>query len=238
MTLSIAQDFEYQGNNYWKWSVWLQGTDADLDEVASVEYHLHPTFPSPVRLVTNRASKFRLDSAGWGVFHLKAQVEMKDGSVMGLDHMLGLAYPADVEDQVPEQPPMRGGVGPGPRRSIFLSAGTADSTVASELRNSLIDRGVEVLSVEDIDPGVPWEIKIENALKKADAIVTITSDIPSTWVEREVHAATRQGTRVIPVVVGDNPVVPEGLQSVEQIKVMDASALGDVAASIIDALDA
>jgi hypothetical protein len=237
MTLSIAQGYEYEGNDYWKWWVWLQGTDAELDEVASVEYHLHPTFPKPVHRVTDRASKFRLDASGWGVFHLKAQVEMTDGAMVGLGHMLELAYPDDAGDAVRDKPPMRGEEERKPRRSVFLSAGSADSAVASELRSNLIDRGFEVLSDEDIEPGMSWGIDIDNALKNADAMVAVTSNIASTWVEREVGAATMRGTKVIPIAVGDNPVVPKGLEAVETIKIRDASALGDVAGSIIDALD-
>ena len=239
MALSIAQGYEYVGNDHWKWWVWLQGTDAELDQVASVEYHLHPTFPKPVHRVTDRASNFRLDASGWGVFQLKAQIEMKDGAVVGLGHMLELAYPEDGDDEAPRQAAMRGGdEAPMPSRSVFLSAGTADSAVASALRADLIDRGFEVVSDDDIEPGMSWDIEIGNVLKRTDAMVAVTSDIPSTWVEREVHAAAQHGTKVIPVVVGDNPVVPKGLQTVQQIKVADASALGDAAASIIDALDA
>src|SRR4051812_27706932 len=64
--LHIAQDYEYQGSDYWKWSVWIDGTDEELDKIESVEYTLHPTFPNPVRVVDGRATKFRLDSAGVG----------------------------------------------------------------------------------------------------------------------------------------------------------------------------
>ncbi len=96
MTLKIAEDFEYQGEDWWNWWVWLEGSKAELDEVDYVLYKLHRTFPNPVRKVTNRRTKFRLDTAGWGVFRLYAKVVLKDESVLNLEHDLVLEYPDDA----------------------------------------------------------------------------------------------------------------------------------------------
>jgi transcription initiation factor IIF auxiliary subunit len=93
MALSIAQDFTYQGDDYWKWWVWIEGSPEELDHVDYVMYTLHPTFPNPVRTVRDRASKFRLDTAGWGIFRLYAMAAHKDGTRTHLDHELKLLYP-------------------------------------------------------------------------------------------------------------------------------------------------
>lgn len=79
MALEIAQNYEYLGNDLWKWWVWLDGDDAELDTVEAVEYHLHPTFPNPVMVVKNRHTRFRLDSGGWAPFLLNARVCLTDG---------------------------------------------------------------------------------------------------------------------------------------------------------------
>lgn len=93
MALSISQGFAYQGDDYWKWWIQLAGTDEELDRVKSVTYTLHRTFPNPVRTVTDRASKFKLETAGWGVFRIHAIAQMNDGSAQKLSHYLRLEYP-------------------------------------------------------------------------------------------------------------------------------------------------
>ncbi|MDH3499766.1 MAG: TIR domain-containing protein, partial [Acidimicrobiia bacterium] len=209
MALQIAQDYEYRSDDHWKWSVWLEGTEEELDQVDAVEYHLHPTFPNPVRVVDDRAGQFRLTASGWGVFKLEARVRHTDGSVTPLSHMLELAYPD--EEMAPEKPATRGEQHTSRKRSVFLSAGTADSAIASELRTQLQDRGVDVWGGDDLASGAVWESEIERAIRSTDAVVAVTSDVPSKWVEREVGAATQFGATVIPVVVGDNAVGPKGL---------------------------
>ncbi len=92
MALHIEQTAHYQGENWWKWSVWLEGNETELNRVASVTYVLHPTFNNPVRTVTSRQDKFRLDTAGWGTFVIHASVKLADGNVEHLKHELQLFY--------------------------------------------------------------------------------------------------------------------------------------------------
>ncbi len=93
MTLKIKQDYEYRGNDWWRWWVWIDGQEAELDKISHVIYTLHPTFPNPVQTVENRGTKFRLETAGWGVFRLYAKVVYKDGKETYLEHNLELEYP-------------------------------------------------------------------------------------------------------------------------------------------------
>ena len=93
MALAIAQDATYLGNDRWRWSVWLDGPSSDLDSVKLVTYVLHPTFHHPVREVTERATKFRLDTTGWGTFTISARVTFNDGREELLTHELVLLYP-------------------------------------------------------------------------------------------------------------------------------------------------
>jgi transcription initiation factor IIF auxiliary subunit len=93
MTLKIEQGFDYQGDDSWDWWVWLDGSEEDLDRVDHVVYILHPTFPKPVRKITNRSTKFLLKTSGWGVFKIQAKVIDKDGKETLLKHFLVLEYP-------------------------------------------------------------------------------------------------------------------------------------------------
>src|SRR5438132_3927216 len=92
MSLKIAQDFDYKGNDWWVWSVWIEGSEEELNNTAQVEYTLHPTFPKPVRATTDRSSKFRLQTAGWGGFTIYAKATHKNGEVTRLEHELELLY--------------------------------------------------------------------------------------------------------------------------------------------------
>ncbi|MGD9367641.1 MAG: hypothetical protein PVH87_18215 [Desulfobacteraceae bacterium] len=89
-TLAIAQWEKYEGDNWWKWAVWIEGADDTLDLIEFVEWTLHPTFPNPIRKTHDRKNKFRIDTGGWGVFEIRACVMMKDGSKTKLRHDLRL----------------------------------------------------------------------------------------------------------------------------------------------------
>jgi len=91
--MRIAQDQRYHGEDWWQWSVWVEAPLSELERVEKVIWRLHPTFPDPVRERRNRAEKFRLETAGWGTFRVRAEVVMKDGSTEKLQHELELHYP-------------------------------------------------------------------------------------------------------------------------------------------------
>lgn len=93
LEIHIAQDQRYHGDDWWTWSVWIEGSDDQLDQIDHVVYQLHPTFPEPVRTVKRRASKFKLKSEGWGVFTVYARVFTREGAACKLSHELVLRYP-------------------------------------------------------------------------------------------------------------------------------------------------
>jgi len=93
MALSIEQDAHYVGKDRWEWSVWLEGTPEELDDVGRVVYILHPTFRNPVREVEDRSTKFRLETSGWGTFTIRARAVHSDGRETLLQHDLVLLYP-------------------------------------------------------------------------------------------------------------------------------------------------
>lgn len=92
-SLRIEQSQKYEGDDWWSWSVWLDGPRPDLHAVDLVEYTLHPTFRDPVRTIKTRRNGFKLDTEGWGVFPIYARVCKRDGSVIRLKHQLKLTYP-------------------------------------------------------------------------------------------------------------------------------------------------
>ena len=94
MSLEIRQTASQVSDRSWHWSVWIDGPDAELDQVELVEWILHPTFPNPIVPVKQRQTKFRLDRTGWGEFEINANVTAKDGRPQHLKHQLRLAESA------------------------------------------------------------------------------------------------------------------------------------------------
>ena len=92
MAYEIKQDFEYKGDDWWEWSVWVEASDAELNKIKFVEYTLHPTFVKPVRIIKDRKSKFRLETAGWGIFTVYAQAVLQDGEKINMERELELLY--------------------------------------------------------------------------------------------------------------------------------------------------
>ena len=91
--LEIQQWERYEGENSWTWAVWIEGPEAALDQIAFVEWTLHPTLPNPIRKVRDRETKFRLEITGLGAFPVIARVQLKDGKQSKLHHYLKLHYP-------------------------------------------------------------------------------------------------------------------------------------------------
>jgi hypothetical protein len=97
--MRIAQQEQYEGEDWWSWSVWIEAKPDELRAIDRVTYTLHPSFARPLREVTNRKSKFRLDGSGWGGFMIYARVDMKKGRTRNLKHELELWYPEGEEDE-------------------------------------------------------------------------------------------------------------------------------------------
>ena len=93
MNIRLKNDWKYIGDDRWKWEVYLTSDNPqDLDEVDSVKYILHDTFPNPIRTINNSKDGFRLKTSGWGTFLIKAFVNLKNGKKIKMDHYLELSY--------------------------------------------------------------------------------------------------------------------------------------------------
>ena len=93
MALKLKNKWNYKGEDRWRWEAFLDDEGSgELNQVASVEYVLHPTFKDPLRTITNPDGGFVLKTEGWGTFDLKAFAQMKDGSRRPFKHNIKLEY--------------------------------------------------------------------------------------------------------------------------------------------------
>jgi len=206
MSFEMNQKTSYKGNDWWKWSVWVEAPPRELDTIKAVIYVLHPTFRNRKRRVEDRATKFRLDSSGWGGFTIRIQIELKDGSRQRLTHELVLNYPAPAQPSSSRAGKTRKAAG----FRIFLSSSAAEGDAATLVKETLKKQKVELLDYTELKSGVPWTVSLMQAIQKSDAIIALASEEPSVFVSAEMEAARRAGIPIIRVNPQDGAVVIEG----------------------------
>jgi len=227
MNLVIRQTASYAGDTggekRWNWSVWIDGPDAELDQVESVEWTLHPTFPHPVVLVTQRQSKFRLDQNGWGEFEIKANVKAKDGRQQHLTHRLRLAESGGLPPKpAPTRPPIdRETKGPVESSDIFVSYRRKDSRYFTGwLCARLIDNfGADrvFIDADAIGPGAGFPQAIIGAVASCKVLLAIIGpewltatdeqgrriENANDFVRLEIEEALARNVLIIPILVDD-----------------------------------
>ena len=89
----IVQGSDYVQEDWWKWWEFIECAEKDLDEIEWVLYKLHPTFNPPVIRSTDRSTRFKMETEGWGVFTIYATIHLKNGEKIDCQHELELFYP-------------------------------------------------------------------------------------------------------------------------------------------------
>lgn len=196
MSYRIAQEQAYLGNDYWRWSAWIEAEPAELDRVDEVIWYLHHTFPQPIIHVADRASRFALKTAGWGAFQLRAELRLADGTVVSLSHWLELSYPEEPD----QTPPTRGMAPldvkdkPERRKQVYLSFGSEDAQLAAGIKHALAEGGFRVLDAHQVSQGEPLEATIHKMIRESDLVLgLVTSDFASPNLVDELNAAQRNG---------------------------------------------
>jgi len=222
MSYRIKQEASYQGNNRWKWGVWIEAPGPELDRVAAVTYGLHPTFPQPIRFVTDRARNFRLDSSGWGEFKIDVTIETQSGKRTHQHHWLTLSYPDGyAKRRANRKQPV-----------VFMTSSVADRVVAGQLGEALKRRDIQVLTADDGPSELPVSEWLRSLAARANAAVAVVSDAPSSWLEREMAVLNMHKLPVIPVVVGQGAKLPELLKNVRVFRIKGASRVESLAAQV------
>jgi hypothetical protein len=225
MSLGIRQEATY-ADGRWDWSIWIDGPDVELDQVESVEWVLHPTFPEPIVRVKQRQSKFRLDSFSLGEFEINAHVTAKSGRRQHLKHWLRLPEP---EDESIEPASAQ-------KHAVFISASAADADWEEAVQDALARRGFDVLTSNDLPAGLNADAAISSTLDKAATLLCIFSDESAPWTEREVVKAREKNIAVVPFGVGEHPKIPLGLQGMRVAKVPDLGGVDAAIGQIADRL--
>jgi len=71
--------------------------EGDIDELKSVRYELHPSFPRPNQLTTSRSGGFPIEIWTWGEFEINVTFNHKDGIVT--ETVYHLKYSKELSDK-------------------------------------------------------------------------------------------------------------------------------------------
>ncbi len=185
MGISIEQTAKQNKTRNWRWSIWLEGSEGELDKLQSVTYQLHPTFTNPIRTITNRKSGFRLKSSGWGQFMIYMTLQYHDGTEEKRQHWLKFDSKAKTKalTKTPESISKNELTERSP--TAFLSFSVADTVAAMAVRRGLEEKGVSVLDASKINAGENLSDGIEKMINQSDFGVSVISDISSNWLKME-----------------------------------------------------
>lgn len=87
---------KYIGEDRWEWTVFIEAPPHLMEMIECVEYRLHRSFRNPVvRQCETRDPRFPFGytARGWGTFEIGVRVELKNGEVIPLWHMLTFEPP-------------------------------------------------------------------------------------------------------------------------------------------------
>lgn len=233
MTIQIKQRAVLKGNDWWEWSVWLDGDKKELDAIDHVVYTLHPTFPNPVVHISDRKTKFRLDSSGWGEFTIYLQINQKDGTTTKREHYLELKESDGHPSRASKKPGVKSSSHEPPRHTVFVSGGIRDRDAVRAVSEALMEQNIQVAGSQDIKPGEGWQ-KTSDKLARADAAVFVISGRPNLYQNEEIKAAVQGGVRhIVPILVGNDVEVPDALRHIQPVQVADSESVRETAKDIL-----
>jgi len=223
--LHLLNDSRPQGDGWWQWSVWVGGSREALKQVGSVTYHLHPTFPEPVREVRNAKTRFRLRGSGWGEFAITADLRFRDGSTRRLERWLELRGEEGQSGADPKTQSER-------RPRVFVSHSVADGVIVHSLQQDLEREGIEVWTEGSLGSGGDWDAEVRQSIASSDLVLAVVSDPPSRWVEEEARQAMDAGRHVVPLVIG-SAEMPASLRKLEALKIESTRGVRAAADAIV-----
>lgn len=233
MTLEIFQFSQPhpKRRNYWRWEVWIDGASSALNKIESVTYFLHPTFANQVRVSRSRRSKFRIKSAGWGEFMIRAQVRKKSGEKEELKHWLRLqddVFGADRPAKV------KRALKSGAPHSVFLSYAASDARLADSIRDALQTADVHVTTASDLPSDLPWEQAIQDEIERADVALAVKPPTESAWINAEVQYARDNNVKVVPVVLpGRGDTFQPAFRDLAEVRIKDEGDVKIVAQDLV-----
>jgi transcription initiation factor IIF auxiliary subunit len=233
MSIRVEQAATRRGQDSWDWSVWLEGSDEALDQVETAEYVLHPTFPNPVREMSNRANNFRLNAHGWGEFMIHVNIHLKDGETVKYDHWLKLR---DDTYQAPTKEADFSFDLSATQRRVYLSCSLADIELAKRIDEVLGQYNFKMLMSDAFDPNLTLERAISLEREPIDGAIFLITDFWSPYLPQEAQVMRDNSIPILPILVGPEAKLPREFADLVPIHVKDRGESEAIAMSIVEQL--
>ena len=124
------------------------------------------------------------------------------------------------------------------KQIVFISYAQTDKRYAEALARALAMSGTSIWYDREIAAGADWDSEIQNALRKASAVVLIVSpdSLSSQYVNYEIGSAIGAGIPVIPVLVREVASLPIHLRHIQAVDArgLDSEMMGTKVAVAID----
>jgi hypothetical protein len=102
---------------------------------------------------------------------------------------------------------------------VFLAYSKADYPLAAELSRFLETRGLEVLSESQLKSDEPIMPAVRSLISRADAVLALIAQEPSSWVLNEISEAEKQQIPIVPLLLGKDTLLPTSIASRQVLRV-------------------
>jgi hypothetical protein len=124
---------------------------------------------------------------------------------------------------------------------IFLSYSRKDHGPMTAVKTALIRARLTVWTDEELQPGTPWQRRIESEIKAAFCMVVLLSPAAkdSDWVRAEISRARMAGINIVPMIVdGQTPedFLPLGFENMDWIDIRRRDQVARGLARLVEAV--
>ncbi|MHA2029740.1 MAG: pYEATS domain-containing protein [Candidatus Hodarchaeales archaeon] len=91
--MRLSNVYRQLRDNWYSWTISIQGTDKEIGKIDQVTYILHKSFPNNRLVSKDPTNQFAMTFQGWGEFLVKAEILMKDKTKNFGELWLNLGFP-------------------------------------------------------------------------------------------------------------------------------------------------
>ena len=97
--MKVTNTYKKIRENWYNWTVSINGTLEELERIKRVTYILHKSFPNRRIVSTNASKNFSRTTSGWGEFLIKAEAVMRSGELKSAELWLDLGFDHTKEEK-------------------------------------------------------------------------------------------------------------------------------------------
>ncbi len=97
--MKLENDYRKLRENWYSWTVKIEGSVSELNNIEQVTYILHETFPNNRLVSKDSTNQFAMTFQGWGEFLIKAEIILKDKTRNFAELWLNLGFPSTKDEK-------------------------------------------------------------------------------------------------------------------------------------------